>query len=407
MRYLNWNRALNIKRTRLKKILYLTFYFEPDLSAGSFRNTSLVKELVVQSKGAAEIDVFTTFPNRYSTFKAEAKEFESNGNFNLHRVRIPKHQSGMKDQIFSYKKYFFEVRRAIKGKKYDLVVASSSRLFTAYLGYTIAKKLKIPLYLDIRDIFIDTMEDVLHNPIAKLSTLPVLRVLEKKIFTYASHINLISGGFVEYFKKFKGPSFSTLPNGIDDMFLTLPKSSQEKKGDNVRLITYAGNIGEGQGLHKVLPAAAERLGANYKFLVIGDGGVKQKLVDEIKRRGINNIELKGPVSRNELLDIYLYSDYLFIHLNDYEAFKKVLPSKVFELGAYDKPIIAGVAGYANRFIQENIPNRILFLPGDVDDMVFQLENYNYSNEYRSTFIENFKRSNINKKLAESILTYLG
>ena len=53
----------------MKKILYLSFYFEPDVTAGSFRNTSLVKELAKQAEGKAEVFLLTTKPNRYSTFK--------------------------------------------------------------------------------------------------------------------------------------------------------------------------------------------------------------------------------------------------------------------------------------------------------------------------------------------------
>src|SRR5690606_33202754 len=120
-------------------------------------------------------------------------------------------------------------------------------------------------------------------------------------------------------------------------------------------------IGEGQGLHIIVPQAAHRLGDSYKFVIIGDGGAKGKLKAELDRLQVSNVELRAPVKRAELLEIYREADVLFLHLNDYDAFKKVLPSKIFELGAYDKPIIAGVAGFANEFIKKNIPNRILFL----------------------------------------------
>src|SRR5690606_20698231 len=107
---------------------------------------------------------------------------------------------------------------------------------------------------------------------------------------------------------------------------------------------------------------------------------------ELERAQVKNVDLLPPVKRTELLEIYKDSDFLFIHLNDYDSFKKVLPSKVFELGAYDKPIIAGVAGYANKFIAENISNKILFLPGDVESFVSQLNTYEYKNEVRTDFI---------------------
>ena len=388
----------------MKRILYLSFYFEPDLCAGSFRNSPLVKELGLQTEERAVMDVITTLPNRYSTFHADAPKLETRGNVNIYRIAIPKHKSGMKDQILSFKEYFSATKKLIKSRQYDLVVASSSRLFTAYLGYSIAKAQKIPLYLDIRDIFTDTMNDVIKSNFVKFSALPILRAIEKKVFNYATHINLISEGFKSYFEKFPLATYTAYPNGIDDIFLDLPKSVPHNIA--VKVITYAGNFGEGQGLHKIVPEAAKMLGDKYKFLLIGDGGAKQALVDEIEKLQVRNIEILDPIKRNELLKIYQKSDFLFIHLNDYDAFKKVLPSKIFELAAYDKPLIAGVAGFANEFIEGNISNKILFLPGDVLNMVKQLEAYTYRNEQRAEFIKKFKRENINREMAKSIVSYL-
>lgn len=388
----------------MKKILYLSFYFEPDLCAGSFRNSPLAKELAHQFENTGTIDVITTVPNRYSTFNISAPASEQRGNLCIHRVLIPGHQSGFADQIKSFKAYFSGTKKLVAGRKYDLVFASSSRLFTAYLGYTIAKQQKIPLYLDIRDIFRDTMQDVLKNPFAKAGILPILKIIESRIFNYASHINLISGGFKSYFEQYTKADYSAFSNGIDPEFLHLKPSVSQKWA--ARLITYAGNIGEGQGLHKIIPQAANKLGKDYQFLIIGAGGAKQKLVNELERLQVNNVEIRDPVARKELLELYDQSDFLFLHLNDYNAFKKVLPSKIFELGAYDKPVIAGVAGFANEFISKHISNSIIFLPGDVEDMVNQLKTYTYTTAFRKEFLETFKRDTVNKEMAKNILSYI-
>jgi glycosyltransferase involved in cell wall biosynthesis len=170
-----------------------------------------------------------------------------------------------------------------------------------------------------------------------------------------------------------------------------------------RVIVYAGNIGEGQGLEKIVPLSAKLLGEKYKFLIIGDGGTKHKLSEEILKYEVKNIEVKNPVRREELKKIYQDSDFLFLHLNNYKAFEKVLPSKIFELSAYNKPIIAGVSGYAYQFIQQNIPNVILFNPCNVDDFVNQMKNFQYKMEVRTEFINHFKRSSINKDMAQSII----
>lgn len=395
----------------MTKILYLTFYFKPDLCAGSFRNSPLLEELARQAveKNVA-IHVLTTLPNRYSTFSQEAPAVEEQGNVKIERIAIPQHQSGIKDQSFSFKTYYDEVKKKVKNEHYDMVFASSSRLFTAFLGYSIARNRKIPLYLDIRDIFVDTINEVLKNPLIKLGAIPMLKFIEKRTFGYASHINLISGGFKPYFAEYPKAAYSFFSNGIDDVFIEENKRAKETQATTgKKKIVYAGNIGEGQGLHKVVPKAAKLLEDSHEFHIIGDGGAKKLLIDKIQEEGATNVLLRAPMNRNSLIEEYHQADYLFIHLNDYEAFKKVLPSKIFELAMFNKPLLAGVNGYARNFIQENLSDSILFFPGNADELVEKLRKLEESpgtKVDRTAFVDKYNRAAINKKMAESILSLL-
>lgn len=388
-----------------KRILFLSFYFEPDLCAGSFRNSPLACELARQAESLdAEIDVITTLPNRYSTYNAQAPEYEKRENLSISRIRIPGHQSGIKDQINSYRAYFSAARKLVKNKQYDLVYASSSRLFTAYLGYRIASERGLPLYLDIRDIFVDTIKDVFPNPLIKNLVLPLMVFIERRTFSYATHINLISGGFKDYFQKFKVSSITEFSNGIDPVFLDAPKENISENS-KIRTILYAGNIGEGQGLHRIVPEAAKALGNGFQFKIIGDGGAKSKLIKALD--GISNVELLPPVSREMLIREYNAADFLFMHLNDYDAFKKVLPSKVFELGVFPKPLIAGVNGYSRSFVEKNLPGSILIEPCNAMEFIEKVRNYKFETPLdRSAFIDGYKREMINQKMAASILTCL-
>lgn len=392
----------------MKRVVYLTFYYEPDLCAGSFRNTPLAIELAKQAREKDIIvDVYTTLPNRYSTFEQSAPEFEEIGNLRIHRISLPPHKSGMLDQVLSFKKYYSKVIKLNKNKRADLVFASSSRLFTAYLGYTIGKKSNAPLFLDIRDIFVDTMSDVFKSKILKVGILPLLKLIENKTFSYAKHINLISGGFKSYFSKFRNAEFTFYTNGIDEEFLeTVPVVLNKDKLSSKKSIVYAGNIGEGQGLHKVIPQAAKDLGSEFEFIVIGDGGTKRLLQKEIENLELSNVVIQNPVNRKDLQTIYRDADYLFIHLNDYPAFRKVLPSKIFELATFSKPIIAGVSGYAAEFIRSEVSNCFVFEPCNSKQLVDFLRSDMASNSIdRKDFKLKFRRSNINKLMAESILSY--
>jgi hypothetical protein len=387
------------------RILYLTFYFEPDLCAGSFRNTPLAKQLAYQAHHKnIEIHVLTTQPNRYASYEKTGMVKEIQNNLIINRIDIPKHNSRFIDQMNSFYSYYKGVMRETRGITYDLVFASSSRLFTAYLGYKISKKNGIPLYLDIRDIFTDTMKDVIKVPLLRNLLVGFLRQVEGKVFRHAKHINIISGGFASYIKQFNDKNVSNFTHGIDKEFMNLAPGNHNETHSFV--ITYAGNIGEGQGLHKIIPLAAESLGKEYLFRIIGDGGRIIKLKNEIQKLQLTNVSIEKPLSREDLKKVYSQSDFLLIHLNDYEAFKKVLPSKIFEVGAYDKPIIAGVSGFSREFIIEHIENVILFEPGNVSELVTKLKNYKYQKVKRDKFIKKFQREIINEDMAKSILSCL-
>jgi glycosyltransferase involved in cell wall biosynthesis len=382
------------------KVLVLSFYFKPDLCAGSFRTTALVEQLKLQA--GIEVDVVTTMPNRYASFNEGAKREEVDGNVRIRRIDLPSHKSGMLDQIKSFKTFYQQAKKLVKREDYDVVFATSSRLFTAFLGARVAKSKKAPLYLDIRDIFVDTIKDVL-SPKVVLVLKPMLSAIEKYTFSSANHINLVSKGFAGYFKaRYPKVNYSWFTNGIDGEFLNLSTVENEPAPqEGSKRLVYAGNIGEGQGLHTIIPEFAKSVNKEIQISVIGDGGRKQQLVDSIS--GLTNLELLPPVSRQELIQEYLDADILFLHLNDYPAFEKVLPSKVFEYAATGKPILAGVSGYAAEFIKSEVSNAQVFHPGDHTGAMDALSKLELVPTDRSAFIKKYTRSNIMKDMSNSIV----
>lgn len=381
------------------KILVLSFYYAPDLSAGSFRTSSLVEQL---RKKDVEIDVITTQPNRYASLKSEASALERDGNITIQRCSLPSHKSGMIDQIVSFYSFYKQVFKLVKNKDYDLIYATSSRLFTAFLGVRIGKNKSAPVYLDIRDIFLDTLKDVLNPNLYRVLS-PLLALIEKYTFNNANHINLVSEGFKSYFQSnFNCNSYSFFTNGIDSEFLNVDFSNSGKNENKRKIILYAGNMGEGQGLHTIIPPLAQQH-PEYEFRIIGDGGRKQVLVNSCK--GINNVQILPPIVRSDLNKEYQKADILFLHLNDYDAFKKVLPSKLFEYGATGKPILAGVAGYALDFCSQELSNTAVFYPGNAQDASKALSQFSLETVERKDFIKKFQRSNIMAKLANSIFQH--
>ena len=388
-----------------KRILVLSFYYRPDLSAGSFRTTALVESLLEQQSSRVKIDVITTLPNRYSSYNSQAPERESSERLSIRRIKLPPHQSGKLDQARAFVRFAREASELAKGKRYDLVYATSSRLMTAALGAWIARRGDSPLYLDIRDIFVDTIKDVLPKKVAFLLK-PFFSVIERWSINGAVHVNLVSRGFEPYFKaRYPRQSFSYFTNGVDEEFMLQDSATgNESRADNGPIrVLCAGNMGQGQGLHAIIPSVARRLSGRASFKLIGDGGRRPQLVEALAESGVDNVELAAPMSREELMKEYLNADVLFLHLNDYDAFKKVLPSKIFEYAALGKPIWAGVSGYAARFLHEEVSNVAVFPPCDTEQALRVFERLDIRDLPREAFVQKYSRKVIMRAMVEDVL----
>lgn len=386
------------------KLLLLSFYYSPDLCAGSFRCKALVDAIKAKTDDSVEIEIITTLPNRYASFTVDAQQLEQNGRVRVHRVALPAHQSGMVDQAKAFLAYARAVHRITRDSEYDLVFATSSRLMTAALGAWIARRKKRPLYLDIRDIFVDTIGEVLPAKLA-LVCKPIFSLLENWTFKRAQRINLVSRGFAPYFSsRYPKQPLSFFSNGIDAEFLDFEQSSIPSAKRGLIQVLYAGNIGEGQGLHAILPELAKRMENRVHFKILGDGGRKAKLEALLIANQCTNVELLPPVERAELVKEYHQADVLFLHLNDYEAFRKVLPSKIFEYAATGKPIWAGIAGYAAEFVKTEVSNAAVFEPCNSLAAEAAFEQLLLASELRDAFVSKFRRQRIMEEMAEDIIS---
>lgn len=385
----------------LVRILFLSFYFQPDLSACAFRSTELVKALRHVGDGRVQIEVLTTRPNRYSTFQPAAPPVEEAPGLTVRRFAVPGHSSGMLDQSRVFASYAYQVSRSVRRGGCDLVLATSSRLMTAVLGAWVSSRAEAPLYLDLRDIFVETMHELVESRFRRAFLAP-FHLLETYALRKARRVNLVSEAFADHFRRIvPRQEFRFFTNGIDDEFLGVSFAAVEA---NPRpLIVCAGNIGQGQGLERIVPQAARLLDGEAEFLIVGDGGRRKLLERSLAEAGVRNVQLRPPVMRSELVEIYRRADYLFLHLNAQAAFERVLPSKLFEYAATGKPILAGVAGYPRAFLQKWVPGVEVFDPCDAQAMAVAFRRLPRGLSSREEFVRRFARSRLARAMAEDIL----
>ena len=230
--------------------------------------------------------VCTTFPQRYGHMK-DVPKVEIIGNSRIYRFYTPEHHNSFILQFFSYLIFgvstvFFTLRNK---NKFDVVFATSSRLGTGVLGYIVSKILKKKLALDIRDIFSDSLEslDFCKTVLGKFFV-KLVKKIETIICERSLWINFVSPGFLRYAHMSPaGKPICLFSNGIDDIFLQ-NKFENHSAFNNPMVITYAGNIGYGQGLEKTIIPIAEYFKEEVVFKLVGDGSSVKLIKKLIKKK---------------------------------------------------------------------------------------------------------------------------
>ena len=71
--------------------------------------------------------------------------------------------------------------------------------------------------------------------------------------------------------------------------------------------------------------------------------------------------------------------------------------------------MAGLRGYSAQFMADNVPNSIVFEPGDVEgcvDAIRKIEKLDVKNEVKDVFVKKYSREKIMNRMAEHIFSVL-
>ena len=147
--------------------------------------------------------------------------------------------------------------------------------------------------------------------------------------------------------------------------------------------------------------------------IVGNGSRKKNIIHLINKYKLDNIVLVKPVARTELDDLYKKASVLLVSLGRELCLSYVIPSKIFEYGTYNKPILAGVRGFTSNFYKKELPLVNIFRPGDGLDAAKSLKelikleldkkSINELNIKKKNFMSKFNREKLSDRFIEDIL----
>tara|TARA_B110000003_G_scaffold130272_1_gene132285 strand:+ start:243 stop:1451 length:1209 start_codon:yes stop_codon:yes gene_type:complete len=399
------------------RILFITDNFPPEHNAPSIRTFEHSVEWVKKGHdvtiitGAPNFPIGKVFPGyKNSLFSKEIIE-------GIKVIRVWTYISpnkGFLKRIIDY--ISFGITSFIVGLfiKTDIIIATSPQFFSAISGRLLSFFKIKPWIMEVRDLWPESIAAV--GVIKKNSLIfKILEWIEYKLYVSATKIIVVTDTFKKIINS----------NGIDSNKIFVHKNGVildkfKAKNKNKKLIkslnldgkiifAYIGTHGMAHDLSFIvntLPEINKKL-PNVKFLFIGDGAEKDNLVEEARLLKLKNIIFLPSVPKNEILEYLSIIDVALVNLKKSDTFKSVIPSKIFESAALQKPILLGVEGEAKEIV-ESYGAGICYEPGNKSSFIkacikiLDFNTYNQAKLNSANLAKDFDRKKIATQLINNI-----
>lgn len=197
-----------------------------------------------------------------------------------------------------------------------------------------------------------------------------------------------------------------ISNGIsEDKFKRL-STIKYFQPENPFVITYIGNIGNGQDLSPILEAVKGV--HDIKLNLIGDGIELEEFKRKVKTENLRNVRLHGKLKWSRLLPFYQTSTILFARLG--KNYQSAIPSKLFEYLSTGLPIIFSGSGEAAKLLKQFENTFVLESedPAALRQLILQIKSLPLTRSFENILKteELFIRERINQNLLPVISSLL-
>jgi glycosyltransferase involved in cell wall biosynthesis len=344
------------------RILYLSHYFFPEGNAPATRVSELARRWAARGH---QVTVVTCAPNVpdgrvYPGYANRWRQRERHDGVDVVRVWTwLAANKGTARRIANYVSYLATATlAALRLPRPDLVIATSPQFFCGWAGVLVSRLRRLPLVLEIRDLWPESIVAV--GAMAESRLIRLLEWMELRMYAAAAHVVTVGPGYRQklLLRGVEPERLSIVENGVD-LAAFFPREDdggvRAEFGLGDRFVcSYVGTIGMGSGLSVVLRAARLLRDAgrdDVRFLLVGDGAVREELETRARAEGLSQVVFTGRQPKQRMPEFLAASDACLVHLSRQELFQTVLPSKIFEAAAMAKPIVLGVEGFAAELVR--------------------------------------------------------
>jgi glycosyltransferase involved in cell wall biosynthesis len=366
-----------------KRILFLTDNFPPEVNAPATRTYEHAREWVAKGYKVTVITCAPNFPHGkvYEGYKNKLIGREEKDGIEVIRVwSYITANEGFLRRILDY--ISFAVMAFVVGIwiRTDIIVATSPQFFTAVAGRWLSFFKFKPWIMEVRDLWPESIAAVGAMNEGKIYKF--LEWVEIRLYKSSKKIIVVTDTFK---RKIAGRGIDSSKidihkNGVIlELFEPRLKDKELMEANpqfqGKKVFAYIGTHGMAHGLSfilKSLPKLQESLPQAH-FLFIGEGAEKENLLRQAEDLKLTNVTFMPFVPKHEVVRYLSLMDVALVNLKKSDTFKTVIPSKIFEAAALQKPILLGLEGETKGII-DSFQAGTCFEPENEEDFIYNCHN---------------------------------
>jgi glycosyltransferase involved in cell wall biosynthesis len=350
-------------RPRLR-IGYLVQQFVPEVGAGPARAAEMARRWTA---AGADVTIITAMPNRpegriHARYRGKLFAEETWEGVRVIRCWLyARPGGGLSTTLLNNASFaaMATLHAVLKAGPFDVLIASSPPYFPLPAGLLLRWLWDTPLVLELRDLWPEYLVEMgaLKSGLLERAVLAI----DRAMLSRAAHLvtvteplrrRLIEKGIVP-------ERVTVISNGVDpERYFPAedpPPSPALVPANGTLLVGYLGNFGAGQGLEVVLDAARRiaAAGEPVRFVLAGDGTMLGRIQESAARLELPNLEVLGAIPKEQTRAFYNNCDVCLVPLASLPIFSAALPTKLFEIMACGRPVVASASGLVPEALAES------------------------------------------------------
>ncbi|MDI9244981.1 glycosyltransferase family 4 protein [Marinobacter sp. CHS3-4] len=341
------------------RIIYLHQYFNTPAMSGGTRSYEMARRMVVAGH---EVQMVTSYREPDSD-KTSWYQSEESG-IQVHWYPVPySNHMGFMQRIKAFFSFAMAARKKVLELDGDVIFATSTPLTIALPAVPAAKKKRIPMVFEVRDLWPEMPIAVgaLNNPLLRFAA----RKLEHWAYHNSQAVVALSPGMKEGVVQTGYPAerVAVIPNSSDlDEFQHDDKAAagfraeREWLGDKP-LLVYAGTFGPTNGIGYLVELARElqSLDSDIRILAVGDGAERDKIMAEARAAGVlgSNLFIEDKLPKSQIpamLSAATVSSAIFVDLPE---MRRNSANKFFDALASGTPVMLNYGGWMHELVAKH------------------------------------------------------